>query len=509
MKNFEDLFVLDLANNHQGDINHGIKIVHECAKVVKKHKIKAAIKFQFRQLETFVHPNHKTNSDNKHIPRFLSTTLKKTEWQKLFDTVKSEGLLTMCTPFDEESVDIISEMGFDFIKVASCSAKDWPLLEKISTINMPTIFSTGGLEISDIDNLISFFEHKGINFAIMHCVSIYPTPMDQCNLNQIDTLIKRYSNKIIGWSTHEDPNEIAPIQIAVAKGAKMFERHIGLETNTIKLNDYSSTPNQLEEWFKAYKNSKKFCGSQNTKPIHKVELDSIESLQRGVFLKKSYAKGHKLTRDDVYFAMPYIKGQVSSELWEKNIVLLDDYSIDDPLMSNSVQFPKKPKYQVLKNAIHKVKAMLNEASISLDSSFKIEFSHHYGVENFYETGALIIDCVNREYCKKLVVSLPNQKHPNHYHKRKEETFQVLSGIFECVVDGKHRTLYPGQTILVQPGVWHSFWSNTGSIIEEISTTHFNNDSIYNDPKINKMDRNERKTAVKNWGRFELVDKIGI
>lgn len=507
MINFDNLFVLDLANNHQGEVNHGLKIIHECAKIVKKHEIKAALKFQFRQLDTFVHPKHKKNSDNKHIPRFLSTNLNRDNWQILFDAVKSEGLLTMCTPFDEESVDVIKKMGFDYIKVASCSAKDWPLLEKIASVGMPTIFSTGGLEISDVDNLYSFFEHKGIDFALMHCISIYPTPIEQCNLNHIDTLIRRYPKKVVGWSTHEDPNETSPVQIAVAKGARMFERHIGIETDKIKLNSYSSNPKQLEHWFKAYNKSIKCCGSHSERQVNKTELGSIQSLQRGVFVKKSYKKGFKISRENVYFAMPYSEGQLSSENWVEGIELLGDVESNDPLMENLIQLPKKPKYQILKHAVHEVKAMLNEASIILDSSFKIEFSHHYGIENFRETGALIIDCINREYCKKLVVSLPNQKHPNHYHKRKEETFQVLSGIFECVVDGIHRTLKPGETILVQPGVWHSFWSNTGCIIEEISTTHFNNDSIYSDQKINDMDRSERKTQVKNWGRFELVDKV--
>ena len=82
----------------------------------------------------------------------------------------------MCTPFDEASVDLIVDMGFDLIKVASCSADDWPLLEKIAGANLPTVFSTGGLLIEDIDNLVSFFTHRGSHFAMMHCVSIYPTP---------------------------------------------------------------------------------------------------------------------------------------------------------------------------------------------------------------------------------------------------------------------------------------------------------------------------------------------
>ena len=72
------------------------------------------------------------------------------------------------------------------------------------------------------------------------------------------------------------------------------------------------------------------------------------------------------------------------------------------------------------------------------------------------------------------------------------------------IDGHVRELFPGDTVLVQPGVWHSFWTeDTGVIFEEVSTTHYNDDSFYEDKQINKLERSERKTVVDNWGRFQL------
>ena len=144
---FSDLFVLDMANNHQGDLEHGLNIIREMAAVVHKHKARAGVKFQFRQLDTFIHASHRQGSSNKHIPRFLSTELKRPHYQRMLDAIREAGLLSICTPFDEESVGIIVEMGFDILKVASCSARDWPLLEKIADAGLPVIFSTGGLTI--------------------------------------------------------------------------------------------------------------------------------------------------------------------------------------------------------------------------------------------------------------------------------------------------------------------------------------------------------------------------
>ena len=181
------------------------------------------------------------------------------------------------------------------------------------------------------------------------------------------------------------------------------------------------------------------------------------------------------------------------------------FKINEPIFPDNITITRNTKNLVLKKSIHEFKAMLSKASIKLNSEFGVEFSHHYGAEHFREVGALIIDCINREYCKKLILVLPGQKHPSHFHKRKEETFQVLTGVFESVIDGHHRIMKPGETALVQPGVWHEFWSKDGCIVEEVSTTHYNDDSVYSDKKINDLERAERKTIVKNWGRFELVE----
>ncbi|HEU5304191.1 MAG TPA: N-acetylneuraminate synthase family protein, partial [Gemmatimonadales bacterium] len=173
---FRNLFVLDLANNHQGQVGHGLRIIHEVAQVVHARGARAALKFQLRDLDTFIHPGHRSGTKNKHIPRFLSTRLSRGDFAAMTAEVRRQDMVTMATPFDESSVDLIGELGIEVVKVASCSATDWPLIEKIAQCNKPVIFSTGGLSLKEIDDLVSFFDHRRVHFAIMHCVSIYPTP---------------------------------------------------------------------------------------------------------------------------------------------------------------------------------------------------------------------------------------------------------------------------------------------------------------------------------------------
>jgi sialic acid synthase SpsE/D-lyxose ketol-isomerase len=505
---FNDIFVFDLANNHQGSVDHALSIISQIGEVVRNNKVRGVFKFQFRQLESFVHHSHKEKSDNKHIPRFLATKLERSDFQILLDQVRAEGMLSMCTPFDEESVDVIADMGFDLIKVASCSAKDWPLLEKISESNLPLVFSTGGLQLNHIDDLVSFFEHQGSEFGIMHCVSVYPTPLNMCHLNQIEVLRSRYRNRVVGWSTHENPSEMAPIQIAYAKGARMFERHVGIPTEQSKLNDYSSTPEDVNKWINSWKIAVELCGSK-ARQISEIEQESLNSLRRGVYARGPIKKGETLERENVYFAMPYIDGQLDSGNWKSDITVISDLSVDEPLLMNNLNVPRNPDYQIIKNAVHEVKALLNEANIVLNSEFEVEYSHHYGISEFRQFGAVIINCINREYCKKILVQLPGQKHPMHFHPLKEETFQLLYGTLNIDVDGHVRSLGPGETCLVLPGVWHSFWTETGCVLEEVSTTHFNSDSVYKDAEINKKQRHERKTVVDHWGRFQLPIKVKI
>ena len=98
--------------------------------------------------------------------------------------------------------------------------------------------------------------------------------------------------------------------------------------------------------------------------------------------------------------------------------------------------------------------------------------------------------------------LPGQSHPSHHHKIKDETFQVLHGDLSVTIDGYDQKLKAGELATVKSGIWHSFRSKEGCIFEEISTTSIPGDSVYGEP----IDEN-RKTKVRNWGRYELENKL--
>ena len=108
----------------------------------------------------------------------------------------------------------------------------------------------------------------------------------------------------------------------------------------------------------------------------------------------------------------------------------------------------------------------------------------------------MVTVVNREYCKKLLAMLPGQNHPEQYHEQKEETFVVLHGNMRLWLDDVPRDCTPGDVVTVGRGVRHRFSTDGGVVFEEISSTHFKDDSYYVDPAI--AANKHRKTYLAYW-----------
>ena len=108
--------------------------------------------------------------------------------------------------------------------------------------------STGGLTIREVDRVAAFISKRVDRLALMHCVAIYPTPDSELALNRIDLLKSRYKGVTVGYSTHEDPNNVVAGALALAKGAHILERHVALEAEGMVVNAYSSQAAELRAW---------------------------------------------------------------------------------------------------------------------------------------------------------------------------------------------------------------------------------------------------------------------
>lgn len=311
---FDDLFVLELANNHWGSLDRGLKIVRDFGEVVQANGVRAAIKLQFRDVGSFIHKHHKTRDDVRYIKKTADTELSWSELRVLTDAVRAAGMVTMATPFDEISVDKCVEFDLDFIKIASSDIRDRVLLEKMATAGKPVIASSGGASLDDIDELVAFFAARKIPLAVNHCVSIYPSEDSELELNQVDFLRARYPGTVIGFSTHEMTDWRSSILIAYAKGARTFERHIDIDYQGVPVSPYCTLPHQADAWFKAFLTAKEMCGrpgdAKRVPPPKEIQY--LDQLVRGVYAKRDLPQGHVLTLEDVYLAVPLQHGQISS-----------------------------------------------------------------------------------------------------------------------------------------------------------------------------------------------------
>ena len=310
---FEDLFVLEMTNNHLGSLDRALRIVQQFSKVVRFNNVRAAIKLQFRDVETFIHKDFVDRTDIRYVRRVTETQMSKEEYAVLVEAIRKSGCIPLATPFDEKSVDLCVEFGMPMIKIASADSNDWMLLEKIATTKKPVLVSVGGLSLKDLDDMVTFFENRNIPMAINHCIAAYPHEDSECELNQIDFLRNRYPNHTMGWSSHEHQDWSSSVMIAYAKGARTFERHIDIEDDGVQVAKYSSLPHQIDAWFKAFHKVKEMSGTAGIErkiPLER-EIAYLDSYVRGVYAKRDLQEGQLLTEDDVYLAIPLQKGQIS------------------------------------------------------------------------------------------------------------------------------------------------------------------------------------------------------
>jgi sialic acid synthase SpsE len=341
---FEDLFVLEMTNNHLGKLERGFEIIRQHAKIARFNNVRAAIKLQFRDLDTFIHKDFQKRTDIRYINRVNETKLSRENYKEMVEFIRRSGCIPLATPFDEESVDRCVEFDLPIIKIASADSNDWQLIEKIARTRKPVIVSFGGTPLKDMDDMVTFFEKRDIDLAINHCVAAYPHEDAECELNQIDFLRNRYTGHTIGYSSHEYHDWSLSLAMAYAKGARTFERHIDIEHEGAPVAKYSSLPHQVDAWFKAFHKAKEMCGAPGTSrkiPMQK-ETDYLDSYIRGVYAKRDLKAGQLLSEYDVYLSIPLQKGQISTRelmLGEYGHRMLTDCKKDEPIRIDAMDTP--------------------------------------------------------------------------------------------------------------------------------------------------------------------------
>jgi sialic acid synthase SpsE/quercetin dioxygenase-like cupin family protein len=488
------LIIADLANNHTGDVGLAREIILELSQLQREFDFRIAVKFQYRDLDSYIHPSFKGDKSHKYVSRFESTKLEWDDFALLTRFANANGLLTAATPFDENSVEKVKEHQHDFLKIASASSNDWILLEKAASQNLPMVVSTGGLNDYEIEKIVTFLRHRGADFALMHCVAIYPTADENLNLSRI-RYIKDKFKVTVGYSTHENPDNLTAGPLAVASGAEILERHYAKSKPGSTVNSYSSEKQEFQFWLQSLLKARRQLHDKNFIESLKLQKSTLRELQRGVYASSEIKKGELINQTNTFAAFPAQGDQlITNDISiRKDILCIKDLSSDYAINYSGVNITNK--YQKIEEILSFTRELILEAGIPLNHDLEVEISHHYGLEEFESFGAILIPILNREYAKKLVVMRKNQTHPEHYHDLKEETFFVFKGSIKVVLNNIEHILNAGEVLVIPRRSKHSMFAIEDCIFEEISSTNLPSDSFYTDSE--KL-ADFRKTAISLW-----------
>lgn len=218
--------IAEIGINHNGSMELAKKLIAGAAAAGAD-----AVKFQKRTPEICV-PKDQWNKEREtpwgvmtYIEYRHKVEFNEDEYAEINDFCKKNDILWTASCWDEPSVDFIENFDVKFYKAPSASLTDIELLKKMKATGKPLIISTGMSTMEQIDFAVNQIGKE--NLLIAHSTSTYPCPVEELNLNMINTLKEKYPENPIGYSGHE--TGLAPTWAAVTLGASFIERHITLD----------------------------------------------------------------------------------------------------------------------------------------------------------------------------------------------------------------------------------------------------------------------------------------
>ncbi|GIW74976.1 MAG: N-acetylneuraminate synthase [Phycisphaerae bacterium] len=218
------LVIAEIGVNHDGSIERAFQLVHQARQIGAD-----AVKLQIFNADRLVHPSsrfaaYQQNRTDAVDPREM---LKRYELSdqallRIADEVRSHGLLLIATPFSPEDVPRLVGIGCDAVKIASPDLVNRLLLRHACQTGLPLIVSTGAATWDEITTAVQWLTARPIDFALLHCVSSYPTPLEEAHLVWIEELARLV--KVVGYSDHTD--HVLTGALAVSSGARIIEKHL-------------------------------------------------------------------------------------------------------------------------------------------------------------------------------------------------------------------------------------------------------------------------------------------
>ena len=295
--------IAEAGLNHNGSMELARNLINVAAESGAN-----AVKLQKRNVGTLA-VGHVLNAKDDRFPSFGSTYREIREhiefnfeqYIELKEHAEARRLDFLCTPFDHESVDFLEKLSVNRYKVASHSNTNLPLLEHIASIGKPVYMSTGASTLEELDDAVEVFKKRGTALTVLHCVSAYPTPIEEHNLRMIDVIRQRYGVPV-GYSGHE--LGYVPTLAAVSLGAVVVERHFTMDKKLVGFDHaISLEPQELGAMVGDIRATGDSLGSPE-KSVSEREMITRDKYKVSMVSRQRIPQGTVLTKELITFRNP-------------------------------------------------------------------------------------------------------------------------------------------------------------------------------------------------------------
>lgn len=286
--------VAEIGNNHNGSVELACRLVDEAVAAGAD-----CAKFQMRHMDSL----YRNAGDADDVEADLGAQytldllarfqLDNERLFEVFDHCKARGILPLCTPWDHESLAALERYGMEGYKVASADLTNHSLLEAIAATRKPMLVSTGMSDEAEIAAAVRVLRRASAQFVLLHCNSTYPAPFKDVHLEYLDRLA-RIAGGVVGYSGHE--RGIAVAIAAVAKGARVIEKHFTLDRN-MEGNDHrvSLLPDEFRAMVQGIREVEQALGSPESRRITQGEMMNREVLAKSLVATRALRRGEIVT----------------------------------------------------------------------------------------------------------------------------------------------------------------------------------------------------------------------
>jgi sialic acid synthase SpsE/sugar phosphate isomerase/epimerase len=293
--------IAEIGNNHNGSYDRAIEMIDKAIDAGVD-----CVKFQMRNM-TEVYRKRSLEKQGEDLgTEYILDLLERfelsvEEHKKLAEYSASKNILYLCTPWDLSSVSILEDFGVKAFKVASADLTNMPLLNKLAATGLPLIMSTGMSTSEEIKFSADYLTGKEVKFAMLHCNSTYPAPLDDINLKWIKKLKKIHP--IVGYSGHERGTAVS--LAAVALGATIIERHFTLNREMEGPDHAASLEfDEFKLLVDGIRQVEKALGDGKIRQVSQGEMINRENLAKSLVANSDLKKGMVISADHIKIRSP-------------------------------------------------------------------------------------------------------------------------------------------------------------------------------------------------------------